>query len=129
MPWVLPHTVHVVHHDTSGAALLDERSGRWYHLSRPGGRLLKAILAGADPEEAAAEAAVPGDPARSARAFLALFHDLRAAGLLIPRSDGSPHPGRPGPGPTGRPTGGLTTRLAGTITARLTGRATGRTRR
>ncbi|MFF5922029.1 hypothetical protein ACFY8C_27375 [Streptomyces flavochromogenes] len=85
MPWVLPRTVHVVHDDTAGAALLDERSGRWYHLSRPGASLLKAILAGADPEAAAAEAAaVSGDDAsRSDRAFLALFHDLRVAGLLI----------------------------------------------
>ncbi|WP_329619088.1 hypothetical protein OG357_00060 [Streptomyces sp. NBC_01255] len=91
MPWVLPRTVHVVHDDTAGAALLDERSGRWYHLSRPGAALLKAILAGADPEAAAAEAAVPGDDAsRSDRAFLALFHDLRAAGLLIRHPDVPP---------------------------------------
>ncbi|MFE5589633.1 hypothetical protein [Streptomyces sp. NPDC056549] len=88
MPWVLPRTVHVVHDDTAGAALLDERSGRWYHLSRPGAALLKAILAGADPEAAAADAAGPGDDAsRSDRAFLALFHDLRAAGLLVRHPD------------------------------------------
>lgn len=49
MPWVLPRTVHVVHDETAGAALLDERSGRWYHLSRPGAALLKAILAGCRP--------------------------------------------------------------------------------
>ncbi|MGW8359267.1 hypothetical protein ACWGK1_01655 [Streptomyces wedmorensis] len=121
MPWVLPRTVHVVHDDTAGAALLDERSGRWYHLSPPGGRLLMAILAGAAPSEAAAEAALPEDPGRSTQAFLALFHDLRAAGLLIRRSDSSSRRGRPGPVATGRPGGGLAARLA-------TGRA-GRTRR
>ncbi|WP_426368540.1 hypothetical protein [Streptomyces sp. E-08] len=96
MPWVLPRTVHVVHDDIAGAALLDERSGRWYHLSRPGAALLRAILAGADPEAAAADAAVPGDDAsRSDRAFLALFHDLRAAGLLVRHSDVPPRRRRP----------------------------------
>ncbi|WP_055601005.1 hypothetical protein [Streptomyces aureus] len=107
MPWVLPRTVHVVHDDTAGAALLDERSGRWYHLSRPGAALLKSILAGADPEAAATEAAaVPGDDAaRSDRAFLALFHDLRAAGLLIRHPEVPPRHRRPFTGLFTRGTG------------------------
>jgi hypothetical protein len=77
VPWVLPRTVHVAYDETAGAALLDERSGRWYHLSRPGAVLLRTVLTGAPPEDAAPEAGAPPDALR------ALLGDLRAADLLM----------------------------------------------
>lgn len=87
MPWILPETAHVVFDEVVGAALLDERSGHWYHLARPGAVFLKAVLDGLEPKVAASTAAahLQQPPEQSDQAFLSLFDDLRAAGVLVQR--------------------------------------------
>jgi hypothetical protein len=77
---------HVSRADTDdGMVLLDERTGRYWNLNPTAGRVVRALLNGATPEDAAAELAgrYPDVSAEQARADVeALLQSLTEARLV-----------------------------------------------
>ncbi|MGH3748272.1 MAG: lasso peptide biosynthesis PqqD family chaperone [Micromonosporaceae bacterium] len=67
-----------------GAVLLDEKTGRYWQLNRSGSLILKTLLDGGAPEQAAAAVAAryPVDEARAlddVRGLLSTLHSARLA--------------------------------------------------
>ncbi|AEH09779.1 MULTISPECIES: lasso peptide biosynthesis PqqD family chaperone [Protofrankia] len=75
----------VAHTETDyGAALLDERSGRYWSLNPTGALVLRVLLGGGSPADAAAAVTdtCDVDATTADRDVRALLTELRAAGLL-----------------------------------------------
>ncbi|GAA1202136.1 lasso peptide biosynthesis PqqD family chaperone [Pseudonocardia alaniniphila] len=73
----------VVAVDTEDArVLLDERTGRYFQLNRPGALILDAVLADEDAAQRLTEVYAV-DPERAAADVADLLERLRAAGLVV----------------------------------------------